>query len=112
MYSIARESAMVWLFMMRSMLADQPNLEVTSATGESASRLLTTTFSTLSPSVRLMKSVTGFSSFSASSVLALSSSSSPSCRSSFVTSTRSWLSNLARLVATTSSMGSVRYSTS
>ena len=36
--------------MMRSMLADQPNLEVTTMAGESVRRLETTTFSTASPS--------------------------------------------------------------
>jgi hypothetical protein len=53
--------------MMRSMLADQPNLEVTRAQGESASRRDTTTFSTLSPRVFFMNSVSPWSSVAASS---------------------------------------------
>ena len=39
-----------WDRMMRSMLADQPNLEETTTAGESVRRLVTPTFSTLSPS--------------------------------------------------------------
>jgi hypothetical protein len=61
--------------MMRSMLADQPNLEVTSAQGESVRRVETDTFSTRSPSAALMKSVTSFSAVAASSAAALSAGS-------------------------------------
>jgi len=63
----ASGSIRTWVFMMRSMLADQPNLEVTSATGESARRRLTTTRSTRSPSALFIASASGASSFSASS---------------------------------------------
>jgi len=57
MYSLARLSPMACAFMMRSMLADQPNLEVTRMHGVSVSRFDTITFSTLSLSVSAIQLV-------------------------------------------------------
>merc|ERR1711959_2719 len=49
MYEVMELSRKAWAFMMRSMLADQPYSDVVRTQGESAMRLLTRTFSTLSP---------------------------------------------------------------
>merc|ERR1712179_531209 len=45
--------------MIRSMLADQPYSDVVNTQGESAIRLLTTTFSVLSPKTSFMSFVKG-----------------------------------------------------
>ena len=74
MYSMARASPIVCERMIFSMLADQPNLEVTSRQGEPVVRLETTTFSTLPSSVSFSHAVRPANSFCASSFFALSSS--------------------------------------
>mmetsp|Transcript_8979 Transcript_8979/g.37722 ORF Transcript_8979/g.37722 Transcript_8979/m.37722 type:complete len:254 (+) Transcript_8979:397-1158(+) len=113
MYSDARESPMACAFMMRSMLADQPNLEVTKTQGVSVRRLDTVTFSTLPKSSPCIQSVKDLYSSSISLVFAASaSSSSPRSRSSLEMSTRVFSLYCARLVIATSSMGSMRNSTS
>merc|ERR1719258_324984 len=71
-------------FMMRSMFADQPCSEVTRMHGESAMRVPTSTFSTLSPRTSLMSLQSGSYSAFSSSVFFFSSSVSRS-RPSFVT---------------------------
>merc|ERR1712232_742030 len=50
MYEVMELSLKACAFMMRSMLADHPYSDVVKTHGESAILLLTTTFSTLSPS--------------------------------------------------------------
>merc|ERR1712014_341252 len=62
--------------MMRSILADQPYSEVVSTQGESAMRLLTSTFSTLSPNTSFINLVNGSNSAFISSIFFFSSSSS------------------------------------
>merc|ERR1740138_1309760 len=49
MYEVMELSRKACAFMIRSMFADQPYSEVTSTQGESTTRLLTITFSVLSP---------------------------------------------------------------
>merc|ERR1712087_942398 len=48
MYEVMELSRIAWAFMIRSMFADQPYSDVVNTHGESAIRLLTMTFSTLS----------------------------------------------------------------
>mmetsp|Transcript_34984 Transcript_34984/g.85737 ORF Transcript_34984/g.85737 Transcript_34984/m.85737 type:complete len:233 (+) Transcript_34984:314-1012(+) len=113
MYSLARLSPMACAFMMRSMLADHPNLEVTRMHGVSVRRRDTVTFSTLAPSTSFIQSVSTLYSSSISLALALSASSSaPMSRSSLEMSTSFFSLNCDRLVMATSSMGSIKYSTS
>merc|ERR1719359_750271 len=55
------ESLRAWAFMMRSMLADQPYSPVTRQQGESARRLETLTFSTLSSRTSFMSLLPSYS---------------------------------------------------
>merc|ERR1712137_298720 len=84
MYEVMELSRRACAFIIRSMLADQPYSEVVSTHGESAMRLLTMTFSTLSPSTSFMSFVRGSNSAFSSSIFFFSSSSSMS-KPSFVT---------------------------
>merc|ERR1711877_93740 len=59
MYEVIELSLKACAFMMRSMLADQPYSDVVRTQGESAIRLLTSTFSTLSPSTSFISLVKG-----------------------------------------------------
>mmetsp|Transcript_13994 Transcript_13994/g.46348 ORF Transcript_13994/g.46348 Transcript_13994/m.46348 type:complete len:234 (+) Transcript_13994:82-783(+) len=113
MYSEARLSPIACAFMMRSMFADQPNFDVTSTTGVFVRRLETVTFATLLPKVVAIQSVKTLYSSSISAAAAFSSeSSSPRSKSSFEISTSVFSPNCARLVMATSSIGSIRKSTS
>merc|ERR1719359_1038037 len=60
------ESLRAWAFMMRSMLADQPYSPVTRQQGESARRLETLTFSTLSSRTSLVAEMSFLPSYSLS----------------------------------------------
>mmetsp|Transcript_1513 Transcript_1513/g.5035 ORF Transcript_1513/g.5035 Transcript_1513/m.5035 type:complete len:293 (-) Transcript_1513:1567-2445(-) len=113
MYSLARESPIACAFMMRSMFADQPNLDVTRMHGVPASRFETITFSTLSPSEVFIHAVNAAYSSSISLIFAFSSSlSSPRSKSSLEMSTSVFSLNDARFVIVTSSIGSIRNKTS
>ena len=114
MYSCARLSPMACAFMMRSMFADQPNLDVTRMHGVSVRRLDTATFSTLpAPRVSWSQSVRGFISSSISVWRFFSSSStSPRSRSSLEMSTSFFSLYCVRLAIATSSMGSIMNKTS
>merc|ERR1712080_607833 len=59
MYEDMDESRRACAFMIRSMFADQPYSDVTRMHGDSAMRVLTLTFSTLSPSTSLMSLQSG-----------------------------------------------------
>merc|ERR1712137_811524 len=59
MYEVIELSRNACAFMMRSMFADHPYSDVVSTQGESAIRLLTMTFSTLSPKTSFMSLVNG-----------------------------------------------------
>mmetsp|Transcript_33273 Transcript_33273/g.93319 ORF Transcript_33273/g.93319 Transcript_33273/m.93319 type:complete len:233 (-) Transcript_33273:1581-2279(-) len=112
MYADMLLSRRAWAFMMRSMLALQPYLEVTRMHGESFSRRLTSMDSTLVPSTSFIHSVRPLSSSAAFSPSFFASSSSPRSSPSLVTSANSFSSKAPRLDSATSSTGSVRYSTS
>merc|ERR1719171_1067889 len=95
---------------MRSMLALQPVWEVTTAHGEEPRRRETTTDSTFAPSTSFTQDRRP--SISLESPLSSASSPSPRSSPSLVTSMNFFSSKSARLDTATSSMGSVRNSTS
>merc|ERR1719313_2001653 len=95
---------------MRSMLALQPIWEVTTAHGEEPRRRETTTDSTFAPSTSFTQDRRP--SISLESPLSSASSPSPRSSPSLVTSMNFFSSKSARLDTATSSMGSVRNSTS
>mmetsp|Transcript_13614 Transcript_13614/g.34246 ORF Transcript_13614/g.34246 Transcript_13614/m.34246 type:complete len:237 (+) Transcript_13614:987-1697(+) len=111
MYSRARLSPMAWARMIFSMLALQPNLDVTSMHGEFVMALFeTTTFSTFWPRTSFIQSQSLLNSPASSSLFFfISSSSSSKRRSSFDTSMSSVSPNLPKFATQTSSMGSTRY---
>merc|ERR1711970_1555660 len=59
MYEVIELSRNACAFMMRSMFADQPYSDVVKTHGESAMRVLTTTFSVLSPKTSFISLVRG-----------------------------------------------------
>merc|ERR1712137_1242192 len=68
MYDVIELSRIACAFMIRSMFADHPYSEVVNTQGESAMRLLTITFSTLSPSTSFINFVRGSNSAFNSSI--------------------------------------------
>merc|ERR1712063_159027 len=76
MYEVMELSLKAWAFMMRSMFADHPYSDVVKTHGESAIRLLTITFSVLSPKTSFISLVRGSNSAFCSSNFFFSSSSS------------------------------------
>merc|ERR1711862_765749 len=111
MQDVIELSRNAWAFMIRSMLADQPYSEVVSTHGESAMRLLTSTFSTLSPRTSFISFVKGSNSAFISSIFFFSSSSSMS-RPSLVVDFSFLPSNSFNCCTPYSSMGSTMYNTS
>mmetsp|Transcript_9693 Transcript_9693/g.25779 ORF Transcript_9693/g.25779 Transcript_9693/m.25779 type:complete len:205 (-) Transcript_9693:664-1278(-) len=111
MYEVMELSRKAWAFMMRSMFADQPYSEVVSTQGESAMRLLTMTFSTLSPKTSFMSLVRGSNSAFNSSSFFFSSSSSMS-KPSLVVDLSFLPSNSLSCWTQYSSTGSTMYITS
>merc|ERR1712032_1162285 len=111
MYDVMELSRIAWAFMMRSMFADQPYSDVVNTHGESAIRLLTITFSTLSPKTSFMSLVNGSNSAFCSSNFFFSSSSSMS-KPSFVVDLSFFPSNSFNCCTAYSSTGSTMYSTS
>merc|ERR1711990_181428 len=105
MYELIELSRSACAFMMRSMFADQPCSDVTNTTGESAMRVPTSTFSTLSPRTSLMSLQSGSNSALSSSVFFFSSSVSKS-RPSFVTDLSFLLSYSLSCCTQYSSIGS------
>merc|ERR1712137_1230321 len=111
MYDVMELSRNACAFMIRSMFADHPYSEVVSTQGESAIRLLTTTFSTLSPKTSFMSFVRGSNSAFSSSNFFFSSSSSMS-NPSLVVDFNFFPSNSFNCWTAYSSTGSVMYITS
>merc|ERR1711913_150663 len=111
MYDVMELSLKAWAFMMRSMFADHPCSDVVKTHGESAIRLLTITFSVLSPRTSFISLVRGSNSAFSSSNFFLSSSSSMS-KPSLVVDFNFFPSNSLSCCTAYSSMGSVMYSTS
>merc|ERR1712176_1172266 len=111
MYDVIELSRNAWAFMIRSMLADQPYSDVVNTQGESAIRLLTTTFSVLSPKTSFMSFVKGSNSAFNSSNFFFSSSSSIS-RPSLVVDLSFLPSNSFNCCTAYSSTGSTMYKTS
>merc|ERR1712086_575218 len=111
MYEVMELSRIAWAFMMRSMFADQPYSDVVNTHGESAIRLLTMTFSTLSPKTSFMSFVNGSNSAFCSSNFFFSSSSSMS-RPSLVVDFNFFPSNSFNCCTAYSSTGSTIYNTS
>merc|ERR1712061_461994 len=111
MYDVMELSRMACAFMMRSILADHPYSDVVNTQGESAMRLLTMTFSTLSPNTSFMSLVNGSNSAFCSSNFFFSSSSSMS-RPSFVVDLSFLPSNSFNCCTAYSSTGSTMYKTS
>merc|ERR1712217_760078 len=111
MYDVIELSRMACAFMIRSIFADQPDSDVVSTHGESAIRLLTMTFSTLSPKTSFMSLVNGSNSAFCSSNFFFSSSSSIS-KPSFVVDLSFFPSNSFNCCTAYSSTGSTMYMTS
>merc|ERR1712072_82830 len=111
MYELIELSRRACAFMMRSMFADQPCSDVTSTTGDSAMRVPTSTFSTLSPRTSLMSLQSGSYSAFNSSVFFFSSSVSKS-RPSFATDFNFLPSYSFNCWMPYSSIGSTMYRTS
>ena len=106
------ESRRACAFMMRSMLADQPNWPVTRTQGESAMRFEMATFSTRSPRISFMVPVRSSNALVSSSRVCFSSSVSSSSRPSFETQTSFLSSNSLSCVVAYSSIGSTMRRTS
>merc|ERR1712186_273562 len=111
MYEVMELSRRACAFMIRSMLADQPYSEVVNTHGESAIRLLTTTFSVLSPRTSFINLVSGSNSALSSSSFFFSSSSSMS-KPSLVVDFSFLPSNSFSCCTAYSSTGSTMYMTS
>merc|ERR1711988_791454 len=111
MYELIELSRSACAFMMRSMFADQPCSDVTRTTGDSAMRVPTNTFSTLSPRTSLMSLQSGSYSAFSSSVFFFSSSVSRS-RPSFATDFNFLPSYSFNCWTQYSSIGSTMYRTS
>merc|ERR1719272_1609258 len=111
MYDVIELSRKACAFMMRSMFADQPYSEVVRTQGESTTRELIITFSTLSPNTSFMSLLSGSNSAFNSSIFFFSSSSSMSSPS-FVVDFSFFPSNSLSCCTAYSSTGSTMYRTS
>merc|ERR1712063_52951 len=111
MYEVMELSRIACAFMIRSIFADQPYSDVVNTHGESAIRLLTMTFSTLSPKTSFISLVNGSNSAFCSSNFFFSSSSSMS-KPSFVVDFSFFPSNSFNCCTAYSSTGSTMYRTS
>merc|ERR1712070_1182447 len=112
MYEDIELSRSAWARMMRSMLAVQPYSPVTRTHGDSVTRSLMTTFSTLSPRISFMSLESGSKSAQSSSHAFLSSSDSSNLRPSLVTETSFLPSYSLSCCTQYSSIGSTMKSTS
>mmetsp|Transcript_24363 Transcript_24363/g.67406 ORF Transcript_24363/g.67406 Transcript_24363/m.67406 type:complete len:212 (-) Transcript_24363:1602-2237(-) len=112
MYWDCEASRSAWAFIIRSMLADHPYSPVTKTQGESARRLETTTFSTLSPNTSFMSLHSGSVLVLASSKAFFSSSSSARSSPSLEAERSFFPSNSFNCCTAYSSMGSTMYKTS